>query len=234
MYRKVNRQVKLSQQVADQIEQLYREGKIAAGKRLPAERDLCDDFGVSRTVIREAINILEAKGLLSSLSGSGTYVQEIGPKNVQDMLDLFFSTQTDEAIVRHAFEFRVTLEVQIARIAAQKRTDANLVALRRCLEEMEQTLDDVGRFSRIDLNFHLVMARSTQNPFFEIFLDPYFRTIHRLVERSNAIPDRTVGTLESHRTIVDAVEAGDGDRAAQCMRAHVVSFRDVMLGNPTT
>ena len=231
MYKKVNRQVKLSQQVADQIEQLYRDGKIEAGKRLPPERDLCDDFGVSRTVIREAINILEAKGLLISLSGSGTYVQEIGPKNVQDMLDLFFSTQTDESIVTHAFEFRVTLEVQIARLAAQKRTESNLIALRQLIKEMEQTLDNVERFSRIDLDFHLTMARSTQNPFFEVFLDPYFRTIDRLVERSNAIPGRTIGTLESHRMIVDAVAAGDGDRAAQCMRDHVISFRDVMLSN---
>ena len=229
MYKKVNRQVKLSQQVADQIEQLYRDRKLEAGKRLPPERDLCEDFGVSRTVIREAINILEAKGLLISQSGSGTYVQEIGPKNVQDMLDLFFSTQTDDAIVHHAFEFRVTLEVQIARLAADKRTEEDVETLRQLVDSMQGAVTDVARFSRLDLDFHLALARSTQNPFFEVFLIPYFRTIDRLVERSNAIAGRTGETLKSHRTIVAAIERRDGDRAAEHMRDHVTSFRDVIL-----
>jgi GntR family transcriptional regulator, transcriptional repressor for pyruvate dehydrogenase complex len=229
MYQRVKRQDKLSQQVADQIEVLYREGKITAGQRLPAERELCDQFGVSRTVIREAINILVAKGLLISQSGSGTYVQEIGQDNIRDALSLFFQIQNDEEMINYAFELRSTLEVQIARIAAQRRTDKNLEELEVITERMGAKTGNPKEFSSLDIQFHLALTKATQNPFFEMFLDPYFHNIEKLIDKSNLVPGRAAKTTDSHRLILDAVRAGNGDSAAHAMQDHLNSFRDISL-----
>lgn len=229
MYKKVNRQVKLSQQVAEQIEDLYRNGKLEPGKRIPAERELCEQFGVSRTVIREAINILVAKGLLVSLTGSGTYVKEIDGSNVQDTLNLFFTSQNDESIIRYAYEFRAALEVQIARLAASRRTEEDLTELHTIIDGMFSTTADVKAFTKLDLAFHLKLARAAHNPFFEIFLDPYFQNIHSLIERSNTLPDRTLRTAESHRDILAAVEKGNVEEAGRRMADSVDSFRDITL-----
>lgn len=229
MYKKVSRQVKLSQQVADQIEDLYRNGKLETGKRIPAERELCDQFGVSRTVIREAINILVAKGLLVSMTGSGTYVKEIDSRNVQDMLNLFFTSQNDESIIRYAYEFRAALEVQTARLAASNRTEEDLAALHEIIDGMFSSTDDVKAFTKLDLAFHLQLAKATHNPFFEIFLEPYFTNIHDLIERSNTLPERTLRTAESHRDILASVEAGDVEEAGRRMADSVDAFRDITL-----
>jgi len=229
MYQRVKRQEKLSHQVADQLEELYRNGQITAGQCLPAERELCDQFGVSRTVIREAINILVAKGLLISQSGSGTYVQEIGPENVQNALSLFFTTQTDKNLINYAFEFRLTLEVEIARLATLRRTEANLQELDDVINRMQLNLNNQKEFSSLDVLFHLALAKATQNPFFEMFLDPYFYNIENLMDRSNALPGRAEKTAESHRYILEKIKEQDSEGAAERMRDHLASFRDTSL-----
>lgn len=229
MYKKVSRQIKLSQQVADQIEELYRQGKLEPGKRISPERELCEQFGVSRTVIREAINILVAKGLLVSMTGSGTYVKEIDGSNVQDMLNLFFTSQNDESIIRYAYEFRAALEVQTARLAASRRTEEDLAALHTIIDGMFSSTDDIKAFTKLDLSFHLKLAKATHNPFFEIFLEPYYMNIHDLIERSNTLPDRALRTAESHRDILAAVEKGDVEEAGRRMADSVDSFRDITL-----
>ena len=229
MYQRVKRQDKISQQVADQIEELYREGKITAGQRLPAERELCEQFGVSRTVIREAINILVAKGLLVSHSGSGTYVQEIGQDNIRDALSLFFQIQNDEEMINYAFELRSTLEVQIARLAAQRRTEKNISELETITARMGTEIGNQKAFSTLDIQFHLALTKATQNPFFEMFLDPYFHNIEKLIDKSNLVPGRAAKTTDSHQLILDAVRTGNGETAAQAMQDHLNSFRDVSL-----
>src|SRR5512135_2426348 len=105
-YRPVNRQEKLSIQVAEQIKVMIVEGKLKDGDRLPSVQNMCKTFGVSRTVIREAISILETKGLLASQAGSGTYVRSIQSEDVADSFGLFISTQDRTVSMANLLEVR--------------------------------------------------------------------------------------------------------------------------------
>ncbi|MCD4672390.1 MAG: GntR family transcriptional regulator, partial [Anaerolineaceae bacterium] len=113
-YRLVKRQEKLSVQVVEQIIDLIVEGKLTEGDRLPPEREMCDTFGVSRTVIREAISVLEAKGLLASQIGSGTYVRAIQSEDIANTLGLYISTQSKSISMMQLLEVRRIYETQIA------------------------------------------------------------------------------------------------------------------------
>jgi GntR family transcriptional regulator, transcriptional repressor for pyruvate dehydrogenase complex len=93
LYAPISRPDRLCLQVATQLRNLILSQQIGAGDRLPAERDLCEQFGASRTVIREAIRMLEAEGLLTSLGGSGTYVKHLQSQDVAKYLGMYASTQ---------------------------------------------------------------------------------------------------------------------------------------------
>jgi GntR family transcriptional repressor for pyruvate dehydrogenase complex len=228
-YSPVVRQVKLPIQVAEQIQGLILAKQLKIGDRLPSERDLCEQFKVSRTVVREAIRILEAKGLIFSQGGSGSYVRGIQSSDVVNSLEMYFATQSKSTPYTELMEVRRVLEVQIAMLAAERATEADITELEHLLKEMEINLDNPEVFAQMDLEFHMTLARATSNHLFELILDPFIEPLYEGRKLASQIPGVPQEAQEFHRKILEWVKSGDSEGAAEEMLLHLEQSSRVTL-----
>src|SRR4051794_5512670 len=129
----VSREPRLPDKVADLLRSSIIERQLPAGARLPTERELGEQFGVSRTVVREAVRTLVAKGLLEVRSGSGVYVASVGESAVRESMNMFL-LGTGLPSYAHVHEARQVLEVEIAGLAATRATDEEIAGLRQTWE----------------------------------------------------------------------------------------------------
>ena len=214
---------RLYQRVASQIREMVIAGTLQVGDRLPSEADLCDQFGVSRTVIREASKSLAERGLLSSQPGRGTFVTAMSTQDFSDSFGLF--VKGSDVSIRNITEVRELLEVRIAELAAERATPEELAMMERAIEHMDRNMEDLDEFLRGDLDFHNALAEATQN-------DILVGLVRSLVEEFQAyrrMPSIvSVGNENSqrvHKAIFECVRRGDKQGAADAMREHL---REVM------
>jgi GntR family transcriptional repressor for pyruvate dehydrogenase complex len=230
IYQPVKRQEKLSVQVADQIKSLILANELKPGDRLPTERDLCDRFEVSRTVVREAISVLEAKGLLASIGGSGTYVRAIQGEDIADSIGLYISTQCQSVSLEDLMEVRRVLEVQIASMAAERATQEGIEELEQIMAAGREVMDDPAAFATKDLEFHVALARLTQNSLFEILLEPFTDALYEGRHLASKVPGVAQEALDLHQNILDRIKARDPEGAAREMLKHLNQSKRVTLG----
>jgi GntR family transcriptional repressor for pyruvate dehydrogenase complex len=226
-FEQIQRGEKLSVQVIEQIEEIILSGEIGPGQKLPPERELCRQFGVSRTVIREAVRVLEAKGLLSSKGGSGTYVRALEPGDVSSSLGMYLSTQRQSISYDDLMEVRRVLEVKIATLAADRATPEYIEKLNTLLAEMESVHHDPDAFAQYDLEFHVTLAQATGNEIFALLLDPFIDALYearRLASKLEGVPEEAI---RLHRNILDKVVAGDPKGAEEAMEIHLAQANRV-------
>lgn len=154
--------------VGYQVEQAIKDGRYPVGTRLPSERDMAEEFGVSRVVIREAMRALESRGLVDVRQGSGTYVLSGFPQSVSQ--DVTLSLELEEASLAELYVVRQSLEITSARLAAEKSTDELVATLELRVNNMKeitaqgvQTLEDYTRRRAEDEAFHLAIASASGN-----------------------------------------------------------------------
>src|SRR5690606_25422196 len=153
----------LAQILVEDMSERIRGGQILPGEKLPTESALMRQFGVSRTVVREALSRLQAAGLVETHHGVGTYALE--PSGGAD----FRVDPADIATVRDVLvllELRICLESEAAGLAAQRRTEAQLADMRRALDEFRACLAAGGDTITPDFRFHLLVAQATDNRYF--------------------------------------------------------------------
>ena len=218
-FESVVRQPRLSDQVADMLMRAISEGRLAPGARLPSERALCDQFGVSRTVVREAVMILAAKGLIEVRSGSGLWVAPVSGDAVTESLSLYLRGQTLDYARVH--EIRAVLEVPMAAAAAARRTDTDVGLLIAACERVEAAIDDVDVAAMHDVEFHRAIGRATHNDLYVVLLDAVGAALLEVRRANLALPSADSQTVVHHRRILDAVVGGDAEAAAEAMRVHL-------------
>ncbi len=226
-YSPVKRQEKLSGQVAEQIQQLILSRQIKPGDRLPTERELGETFKVSRTVIREAIRILEARGLVASQTGSGTYVQAIQGADVANSLGMYITTQGQFFTLDSLMEVRRVLEIQVVKLAAERAAPQDIEKLESILAHMCKAQKDVNAFSKWDLEFHMVIARASGNPLFGILIQPLTGALLELIGTGSSAPGAVEEACDFHRKILNALKARDAEKADSAMRQHLDQSRRV-------
>ena len=209
---------KLAETVAARILTAVRDQP--AGTRLPTERQLTESLGVGRSTVREALNGLALIGVVEVRHGQGVFVAER-----TTALPTVFELGTVEA--RQLHEARAVIEIEIARLAALRRTPEQLEALEALLADHKADLD-AGRPPVVQASrFHLLLAEAADNAVLASVLRPYFRL---MFERGPALyetaPAYARWELEQHRAILDAVRDGDAERASALMRAHVDAMSD--------
>ncbi|MEN9935018.1 MAG: hypothetical protein RLZZ387_1597 [Chloroflexota bacterium] len=233
-FRAVTRESTLASRVADEIEARIVAGRLQPGERLPSERELAEQFGVSRTVIREAVRVLAAKSLLEVRSGSGTVVRTPTTRSVAQSVTLLLRTgqQIDHAAIH---EVRCALEVEIAGLAAERRTPEDLTQLEGLLDEMEALVSDPAllvrsrdQFIANDIRFHAALAVATHNALFVMLLDSLADVMIEVRQMGFVVPDSHQQALRYHRSIYAPVRAGDGAAAREAMRAHLARSEQVM------
>lgn len=226
----VIRQPNLSDQVAEQMQEFIAQGRLKPGERLPSERDLAEQFGVSRTVIREAVRSLAAKGLLTVHTGSGMIVTRPTASSIAEHFKLLLRLSSDDDPLQHIYDVRHVLEVEIAGRAAQQATPADIKVMEHCLQEMADNLDDIERAAAADVAFHGALAKGTQNPLFFILLESVgeiMLEVRRLGFTLSGAPEQI---LEEHACILAQVKAGDVSGARQAMSDHLKSGQILIEG----
>jgi DNA-binding FadR family transcriptional regulator len=218
------RPARLASVVLEELAHRIIGGTFPEGSVLPTEPVLCDQFGFSRTVIREGLKHLEERGLVRVEQGRGTTVQ---PRNSWNLLDptvirIALAYDSDMSLLDSLITVRRILEREMARAAAPRLTDGDLAALAENIERMKATYDDYGRFRELDNAFHAIVMKASGN---EVGLT-IVRTIHthggvRPPLASSASRAALKRTVNAHRAIYEALAARDGEAAGELISTHI-------------
>ena len=197
-------------------------GGLEPGERLPPERELCERLGVSRTVVREALNLLEARGLISIEHGRGAVVSGGNTDAVRDALEVVLRVRPK--VLWELLEMRAILEVGISGLAAERATEEDTDAMRVQLERMAALIDVPEGYVDADVEFHALLARAARNGVLLTMLEPIVDLLRasRRVSASRR-PGSALRALGEHEEILRRVEAGDAGGAEREMRAHLAN-----------
>ena len=217
------RRGRLSEQVVAEIEQMILEQYREPGTRLPKESELADRFRVSRIVIREAMKILEERGVVEVRAGRGTMTAAPTPARVKDSLLRLFRDQPIPTLseMELMLELRETLEETAASFAAVRATQANFEEIAAALEDMAADRSAEETIAA-DLRFHKAIARAAHNRFFEMVLEPLTQVFIQQIKLTDSY---TVG-IELHRHIFDQIRKGNPVAARQAVRRLMRSTRE--------
>ncbi|MFC0400249.1 FadR/GntR family transcriptional regulator [Paraburkholderia rhizosphaerae] len=213
----------LGERVAEKLLAKIRSDGLAPGTRLPSEHAMAQHFGVSRTVMREAIALLKADGLLTTRKGSGAFVAQTGfPRAAKgDPL-----TEQSVQSLLNLTEVRRGLEAEIAALAAVRRTPGQLAEIEHALRRVEDAMRAGGDGVEEDVQFHLRIAEATGNPYWVRFVEMFAQQIRLAVKVTRANEARREDfanqVREEHEKIVAAIVAGDPDAARAAAGDHML------------
>jgi len=225
----ITREERLSDRVAKQLEELILRGLLKTGLKLPSERELADLFGVSRTVIREAVHNLSARGLLEARAGGGgTFVRAPSTDSVTDSLSLLLRSRSEDYYIEHLHEVRRVLEVEIAGLAAERASEQDLKKLEAILQQMEESREDHEVSATLDVEFHKTLAVAARNPIFLILLESIGDILLEIRRLSLKDPETVPKALFHHRNVLESVKTRDPQLAREAMAAHIAQSVDTM------
>ncbi len=213
-----------SRLASDVIDRIARE-EISPGERLPTETEIAAQYGVSRTVVREAISRLRADGVVTARPGAGTFVTQTG----WNRSFRIGAAQSDFPLA-HVLELRIAFEVEAARLAAERRDDTDLGEMRECVSIMAADKAGAEEGVDADVRFHRSIALATRNPLYGDFFDfinPHIRReIRQAREKTARLSQRKAAGLwlqaqGEHTAILAAIEAGNPAKAAAAARLHL-------------
>ncbi|BDZ54082.1 FadR/GntR family transcriptional regulator [Agromyces marinus] len=217
--------------VIDGIREMITSGELMAGSRLPVERELGARLGVSRGPLREGVRALVVLGVLETRQGDGTYVTSLEPGQLLEPLGMLAELQSPENSV-HLLGVRRVLEPEAAAHAALRITEDELARARGILDRGEAILEVDGQIDLeatidVDTEFHRLIATASGNPAFAAIIEALVsRTararLWRAIHQGGAVHD----TQREHRAILEALEAGDPDRARIRMSVHVLGVEE--------
>jgi GntR family transcriptional repressor for pyruvate dehydrogenase complex len=215
------RRDRLYKQIADQIQDLIVARSLQPGDKLPSERELADQLGISRTVVREAIRTLSVRGLVHVKPGCGTYVQALSPEAAMASIELLLKLRHTPESLDNLYEIRRMVEIEIAGLAAERATDDDHAALEAAIAGMVASKDDPEAFTQRDLAFHAALATATHNDLFTTLLSPISNLWLEVILISYHAPGAAAEGVGHHRSILARVEQRDVDGARRAMASHI-------------
>ncbi len=231
MFQRIGRSDTLRKEVAEYIKKLIADGRLKPGDRLPTEREMAERFGVSRTVIRDAVKTLSGNGLLSVQQGRGIFVNRLDSGFIARQLSGLMSHENDT--ISQIFEVRMILETAVVSLAAQRHTAADMQLLLKNLKahQLLAKADNISKLGQQDREFHLLLAETTHNP----LVIRLMKNILDLLEVSNnktlAIPGRAKQSVMEHERIIEAIKQGNCEDAKEAMQMHLHSIEDSLKAN---
>jgi GntR family transcriptional repressor for pyruvate dehydrogenase complex len=220
--------------VMEQIRELIQGGQLKPGDKLPTERSLAEQLGVSRSSVREALSALEVLGVINSRQGLGNYVaHNVSSELPQDQYESLIVEGGPLEII----EARQLFEPGVAGLAARRRTDADLQAMRVCLTEMERLIAESSNAWEPDWGFHVAVANAGHNAVVsalaELITQRVSGRLWQLMRERNyaSDPARPLQYLNSHRRIYEAIARGDAGAAEDAARRHLAEITEDLANN---
>lgn len=221
MFETIHKPKSLSKHVEATIEDAIRERRLEQGEKLPSELELCEQFGVSRTAVREALRMLQARGLVTIEKGRGMFVRQVSAETVVNPMVLYLQMQHNPDGNLHIIQARQLIEPPIAAQAARSHTAADA----KLLQQNYQVLCDCQNFDQlteVDMAFHLLLAKASGNPLIPLIMEPIQhlmpRVKHAVYEH---VQNAKTAAVDWHGKILDAVLARDAEAAEQAMHRHL-------------
>jgi GntR family transcriptional regulator, transcriptional repressor for pyruvate dehydrogenase complex len=224
---KAVKKIRIYEEVVGQLHQLIEAGKLKAGDRLPAERELAETFRVSRSSVREAIKTLENEGLVITRAGSGTFITAVNVEAIIPPLASLLSRGKDALI--DLFEMRRLVEPGIAALAAERATPADILRLKDICAAQAQQIKRGTSAVDSDSAFHLTIGEATHNSALQRLVASIVEILEPMREQSLQTPGRAHKSLASHREILVAIERHDPEQARQAMQRHIEAVEQNVL-----
>jgi GntR family transcriptional regulator, transcriptional repressor for pyruvate dehydrogenase complex len=219
----------LALELVEALGERIREGQLAPGDKLPTEVAIMGEYGVSRTVVREAMSKLQATGLVETRHGVGTFVLDLAESGAFRVGPEHLATLHDVVAM---LELRIGIETEAAALAAMRRTAQNIQEMQAALNAFADALNEGRDAVGPDFQFHLEIARATQNPRYVDFMSSLGASI---IPRARVAAVQDAGDGErtylaranlEHESILDAIAAQDADAARAAMRTHLANSRE--------
>jgi|GEM_PF-400359 len=229
----------LSEKVYDYLEEQILTGALLVGARLPTEPELSKGFGVSRTVIREAIQKLKAQGLVISKVGNGSFVASDPMAQIRKVFSHFRQIYANKHAILDYVRLRTLIEVECMRIVGEAKDPKCLQALETIVNLMGDKVSPptVEEFEQLDMSFHITMAEYTNNIMFQAILEPLKdfsrRTGLRELQRSDFTPNRREALWKEHRELLDMIKEGKVDEATSFFRERMKLTIELFGGDET-
>ncbi len=217
MYEPVERP-KVYQLVAERLLHQVRLRRLNPGDSLPPEHELARRYGVGRSSVREALRLLESKGVIRSAGHGSFVVAEYGNALVDSLRFLLTLEAFD---LEELYELRKILETEFAALAASRRDEEHLQRMEEAIREMEAGLDSQDRYIEADLRFHLTVAEATRNRVAVHVMRAIRDPLHRALASVYHIPGSPQKSMTQHRAILEAVRGQDREGARRRMAEHL-------------
>jgi len=216
---------RLYERIAQQIEQRLLTGDLKVGDWLPPERELAEQFGVSRTAVREAVKALRQKGLVEVQPGRGTFITDGTSRAMRHSLDLLMKIGGADGSA-NLVEVREIIEPEIAALAAARATEEHIAAMREAVTTMDAALQDPDAFIEADLDFHLALAEATQNALIPTLIDSIVDLLREQRARIFRVDGGPQRGQFHHKRILEAIVRRDPEVARETRRAHLRQVRE--------
>lgn len=212
----------LSKLVAEDIQTAIITQKFLPEEKLPSETEFCNQFNVSRTAIREALQTLSARGLIRIEKGRGVFVETLSSKTVTDPLALFLKFHLEEEYAYDVIRARQIIEPPVAGWAAKYRTDEDIEKLEKNLSRHQETITNIEQIAKIDMEFHLILARACNNEVIPLILDPVQRLMPQTkVAVLDSVKQAQNSAIEWHTKIFQHVKDRNEVDAIKAMEDHL-------------
>jgi GntR family transcriptional repressor for pyruvate dehydrogenase complex len=222
---KIVRSSRLYEQIVQQVEDSIHKGALKPGDQLPPERELAQQFGVSRTAVREAVKALHEKGLVEAYPGRGTFITDGTSYSMRQSLDRMMKVEQTEGSAYLA-EVREILEPEIAALAATRADKDDLASMREQVAVMDSASNDPDAFIEADLDFHLALAEAAANPIILSLIDSIVGLLREQRMGIFQVEGGPQRGQHHHKKILKAIEQRDALGAREAMKAHLVQVRE--------
>jgi len=217
----------ISEDVTRNILESIRNRELKPGDKLPSERQLAEEFQVSRVSLREGMRTLAYMNIVEIRTGDGTYVSDLKPETLVEHLEFVLSL--DDSTLHQLLEARQFVEPQLAALAATNITDEELALLNLQLQKMRAVGDDFEQISELDVQLHMIIAQASRNPFLIRFMASLRHLGHKSRQRTSQIDFVRQISQKDHEQIVAAINAGDADGARDAMTRHLQHIQEGLI-----
>lgn len=210
--------------ILEQIKELIISGQLVPGDKFLTENELAESFQVSRTSVREALAALSLTGILEVRQGEGIFVKSASPNSVIEPLSFILLLEKNE--LQNILEVRKALEVEAAGLASERRDEEDLAQFKRLIEQMEKDLPTAEHSEKLDLEFHLTLARASKNP----LLNRMMNTVQEIMGETLRVTRAlwiagTAGTaqrlFEEHQEMYEAITSQNSEKARKITYEHL-------------
>jgi GntR family transcriptional regulator, transcriptional repressor for pyruvate dehydrogenase complex len=221
MFKELSGKEKLSVQVARELEKSILDKRFLPEQPIPSESRLGQSFGVSRTVIREAIQQLKAQGIVYSIPGSGNYISRNDTSNLQRCFSLLASLNLDTPLYSEIIQLRELLEVDCIQTVCKSSNEGLVKILESHVEKMRNSFGDLERFGRLDHAFHLSIIKISGNNLFHMILESLYDAFVEISMKVYDSKEMLETLCDEHAAITEAIKKQDSDLASELLLKHI-------------